>query len=73
MAGTVPMAAARTKSPVSPAATESSFVKWFLIVAAGLVLLWLIVLPLTIVLTEALKKAGMYILRHYQIRMPCPR
>ncbi|WP_081755014.1 sulfate ABC transporter permease subunit CysW [Paenibacillus durus] len=35
---------------------ESSAVKWLLIGAAGLVLLWLIVLPLSIVLTEALKQ-----------------
>ncbi|GJM83821.1 hypothetical protein HMSSN139_63170 [Paenibacillus sp. HMSSN-139] len=30
--------------------------KWVLITAAALVLLWLIVLPLAVVLTEALKK-----------------
>ncbi|KGE19623.1 sulfate ABC transporter permease subunit CysW [Paenibacillus wynnii] len=58
MAGTVPIyAAARPKkSSSSPATTESSLVKWVLIGAAGLVLLWLIALPLIIVLTESLKK-----------------
>ena len=58
MAGTVPVyAAARPqKSASSPATTESSLVKWVLIGAAGLVLLWLIALPLIIVMTESLKK-----------------
>ncbi|MDQ0196193.1 sulfate ABC transporter permease subunit CysW [Paenibacillus wynnii] len=58
MAGTVPIyAAARPKkSSSSPATTESSIVKWVLIGAAGLVLFWLIALPLIIVLTESLKK-----------------
>ncbi|KHF36008.1 Sulfate transport system permease protein CysW [Paenibacillus sp. P1XP2] len=40
----------------SRAATERPFVKWLLIAGAGLVLLWLIVLPLVVVLTQALKK-----------------
>lgn len=44
------------KGVVSPATTESGWVKWLLIGTASLVLLWLIVLPLVIVLTEALKK-----------------
>jgi sulfate/thiosulfate transport system permease protein len=57
MAGTVPMYAPKQKSGVSsPATNESSVVKWVLIAAAGLVLLWLIALPLIVVLTEALKR-----------------
>ncbi|BCG56964.1 sulfate ABC transporter permease subunit CysW [Paenibacillus sp. URB8-2] len=57
MAGTVPLRTGQRQSAVSSAAVnESSAVKWLLIGAAGLVLLWLIVLPLTIVLTEALKQ-----------------
>jgi sulfate transport system permease protein len=40
----------------SPATKKSSAVKWVLIGAAGLVLLWLIALPLVVVLTEALKR-----------------
>ncbi|MFD1775980.1 sulfate ABC transporter permease subunit CysW [Paenibacillus rhizophilus] len=57
MAGTVPLRAGRRQAAVSSAAVnESSAVKWLLVGAAGLVLLWLIVLPLTIVLTEALKQ-----------------
>nr|WP_244563171.1 sulfate ABC transporter permease subunit CysW [Paenibacillus uliginis] len=42
--------------PSSPASAEKVWVKWTLISAAGMVLLWLIVLPLLTVLTEALKK-----------------
>lgn len=57
MAGTVPVFAAGRKASVSsPATNESPAVKWLLITAAGLVLLWLIVLPLIVVLTEALKR-----------------
>ncbi|CQR51914.1 sulfate ABC transporter permease subunit CysW [Paenibacillus riograndensis] len=57
MAGTVPMAAPRPhRSAASPATTESSAVKWVLVAAAGLVLFWLIALPLIVVLTEALKR-----------------
>lgn len=44
------------KGVVSPATTEAGWVKWLLIGTAAVVLLWLIVLPLVIVLTEALKK-----------------
>jgi sulfate transport system permease protein len=57
MAGNIPGAAAAVR-PVqsSRAATEASWVKWLLIAAAGLVLLWLILLPLGVVLTQALKK-----------------
>lgn len=57
MAGTVPLyAPGRTRNTSSPATHESPAIKWVLIGAAGLVLLWLIVLPLIVVLTEALKK-----------------
>ncbi|OZB93032.1 sulfate ABC transporter permease subunit CysW [Paenibacillus sp. XY044] len=56
MAGTVPMASVQTGAQASPATTETAWVKWLLIAAAGLALLWLIVLPLLIVITEALKK-----------------
>ncbi|MGM1046228.1 MAG: sulfate ABC transporter permease subunit CysW [Bacillota bacterium] len=57
MAGTVPMARGIPGSvPSSPASAEKGWVKWALISAAGMVLLWLIVLPLLTVLTEALKK-----------------
>ncbi|GIP28266.1 sulfate ABC transporter permease subunit CysW [Paenibacillus sp. J23TS9] len=56
MAGTLPGAAAVRPVQTSRAATEARWVKWLLIGAAGLVLLWLIVLPLAVVLTQALKK-----------------
>ncbi|MEC0240931.1 sulfate ABC transporter permease subunit CysW [Paenibacillus dokdonensis] len=56
MAGTLPGAAAVRQVQASQAATEARWVKWLLIGAAGLVLLWLIVLPLAVVLTQALKK-----------------
>ncbi|CAM4206763.1 sulfate ABC transporter permease subunit CysW [Paenibacillus typhae] len=57
MAGTVPMhAPKRTSSTASSATNESRVVKWVLIAAAGLVMLWLIALPLIVVLTEALKR-----------------
>lgn len=56
MAGGVPGAAAVKQVQASRAATERPFVKWLLIAGAGLVLLWLIVLPLVVVLTQALKK-----------------
>lgn len=56
MAGTVPMTSVQTSAQASPATTEAAWVKWLLIAAAGLAMLWLIVLPLLIVLTEALKK-----------------
>lgn len=56
MAGTVPLSqGVRSSTPSSPAA-EKPWVKWTLISTAGMVLLWLIVLPLLTVLTEALKK-----------------
>ncbi|GIO56289.1 sulfate ABC transporter permease subunit CysW [Paenibacillus cineris] len=56
MAGTVPMTSVQTNAQASPATAEAAWVKWLLIAAAGLAMLWLIVLPLLIVLTEALKK-----------------
>lgn len=58
MAGTVPMTTRgiRGGAPSSPAVAEKPWVKWTLISVAGMVLLWLIVLPLLAVLTEALKK-----------------
>jgi sulfate transport system permease protein len=65
MAGSVPL------SPVSPvrtgpgtnrATTEAPWVKWLLIGLASLVLIWLLILPLVIVLMEALKQGwGVYI------------
>ncbi len=62
MAGSVPMNTA--KAPVSRNQTTRSTgaVKWILIGSAVLVLLWLIVLPLAVVITEALKKGwGVYV------------
>lgn len=57
MAGTVPLHAPRLQNNISsPATTESKAVRWILIGTAGLVLFWLIALPLIVVLTEALKK-----------------
>lgn len=62
MAGTVPMRSVRTRTPGSQAVRESPAAKWVLIALAMLVLLWLIVLPLAVVLTEALKKGwGVYL------------
>jgi sulfate transport system permease protein len=57
LAGTVPLHTPRLqKNASSSATTETPIVKWVLIGAAGLVLFWLIALPLVVVLTEALKK-----------------
>lgn len=57
MAGTVPgRATSPVVAPASPAAVEKPWVKWSLVGLAGLVLLWLIVLPLVTVLSEALKR-----------------
>lgn len=62
MAGTIPMRSVRTRTPGSQAVRESRAAKWVLITLAMLVLLWLIVLPLAVVLTEALKKGwGVYL------------
>ncbi|WKL04887.1 sulfate ABC transporter permease subunit CysW [Paenibacillus amylolyticus] len=65
MAGSAPL------SPVPPvktgrgtnrATTEAPWVKWLLIGLASLVLIWLLILPLVIVLMEALKQGwGVYI------------
>ncbi|WP_458460317.1 sulfate ABC transporter permease subunit CysW [Paenibacillus sp.] len=65
MAGSVPL------SPVPPvktgrgtnrATTEAPWVKWLLIGLASLVLIWMLILPLVIVLMEALKQGwGVYI------------
>ncbi|AIQ50410.1 sulfate ABC transporter permease subunit CysW [Paenibacillus sp. FSL R7-0331] len=57
MAGTVPMHNTKPRgSTASSATNESSAVRWVLIGAAMLVMLWLIALPLIVVLTEALKR-----------------
>ncbi|MGF7050228.1 sulfate transport system permease protein [Paenibacillus sp. DS2015] len=56
MAGSVPLTTSPRKAASHSATTEASWVKWLLIGSAGLVLLWLIVLPLIIVITEALKR-----------------
>ncbi|MEC0372904.1 sulfate ABC transporter permease subunit CysW [Paenibacillus chibensis] len=56
MAASIPGAAAVRPVRSRPAAAEAPWVKWLLIGAAALVLLWLIVLPLAVVLTQALKK-----------------
>lgn len=62
MAGSVPLASNKPSTPRNRVVSESKIVKWTLIGAAVLVLLWLIVLPLAIVLTEALKKGwGVYV------------
>ncbi|WP_055106694.1 sulfate ABC transporter permease subunit CysW [Paenibacillus ihumii] len=58
MAGSVPLSTKKPTTVRSRKLNESSAVKWILIGAAVLVLLWLIVLPLVVVLTEALKKGG---------------
>ncbi|WP_019635368.1 sulfate ABC transporter permease subunit CysW [Paenibacillus fonticola] len=56
MAGSVPLSTNRPSTARQRKTNESSAVKWILIGAAVLVLLWLIVLPLIVVLTEALKQ-----------------
>ncbi|MFD1266052.1 sulfate ABC transporter permease subunit CysW [Paenibacillus motobuensis] len=56
MAGSVPLAAARTNPVRNRSTKESGIVKWTLISLAVLVIMWLIGLPLMVVLTEALKK-----------------
>ncbi|MCH1643021.1 sulfate ABC transporter permease subunit CysW [Paenibacillus timonensis] len=56
MAGSVPLAASKPTAPRKQAGKRGGAMKWVLITAAALVLLWLIVLPLAVVLTEALKK-----------------
>ncbi|KAG3106656.1 hypothetical protein PC116_g236 [Phytophthora cactorum] len=57
MAGSVPLTpAARVRTGPGPnrATTEATWVKWLLIGLASLVLIWLLILPLVIVLMEAL-------------------
>ncbi|MNO85591.1 Sulfate transport system permease protein CysW [compost metagenome] len=62
MAGSVPLASTKTPTARKRATKESGLVKWILIGAAVLVLCWLIVLPLVVVVTEALKKGfGVYV------------
>lgn len=62
MAGSVPLASAKSSTVRNRATKESGLVKWILIGTAVLVLSWLIVLPLVVVLTEALKKGfGVYV------------
>lgn len=65
MAGSVPLTPLRPagkQSGTSRATSEAPWVKWLLIGLAALVLLWLLVLPLVIVLMEALKQGwGVYI------------
>jgi len=56
VAGSVPLAAARTNPVRNRSTKESGIVKWTLISLAVLVIMWLIGLPLIVVLTEALKK-----------------
>lgn len=61
MAGSVPLASTKTSTGRARKTQSSGAVKWILIGAAVLVLLWLIVLPLAVVITEALKKGfGVY-------------
>ncbi|CAH1212878.1 MULTISPECIES: sulfate ABC transporter permease subunit CysW [Paenibacillus] len=65
MAGSVPLTPLRPagkQSGTNRATSEAPWVKWLLIGLATLVLLWLLVLPLVIVLMEALKQGwGVYI------------
>jgi len=56
VAGSVPLAAARTNPVKNRSTRESRVVKWTLISLAVLVIMWLIGLPLIVVLSEALKK-----------------
>lgn len=56
MAGSVPLMTPPRKATSPSATAEAAWVKWLLIGSASLVLLWLIVLPLVIVITEALKR-----------------
>nr|WP_154985249.1 sulfate ABC transporter permease subunit CysW [Paenibacillus xylanexedens] len=65
MAGSVPLSPVppvKTGRSTNRATTEAPWVKWLLIGLAGLVLIWLLILPLVIVLMEALKQGwGVYI------------
>lgn len=62
MAGSVPMNTAKASVSRNQTTRSAGAVKWILIGTALLVLLWLIVLPLAVVITEALKKGwGVYV------------
>ncbi|GIP56159.1 MULTISPECIES: sulfate ABC transporter permease subunit CysW [Paenibacillus] len=62
MAGSVPLASAKTPTARNRTTRSSGVAKWVLIGAAVLVLLWLIVLPLAVVIIESLKKGlGVYV------------
>lgn len=63
MAGTVPIGTgAKVQTKASRGASEATWVKWTLIGAAVLVMGWLLILPLVIVITEALKQGvGVFI------------
>jgi len=62
MAGSVPMNTAKASVSRNQTTRSTGDVKWILIGTALLVLLWLIVLPLAVVITEALKKGwGVYV------------
>lgn len=65
MAGSVPLSPVppvKTSRGTNRATTEAPWVKWLLIGLASLVLIWLLILPLAIVLMEALKQGwGVYI------------
>ncbi|MNH81791.1 Sulfate transport system permease protein CysW [compost metagenome] len=56
MAGSVPMTPGSSANTRTRSLKETGWVKWTLIGLASLVLLWLIVLPLIVVITEALKQ-----------------
>lgn len=56
MAGSVPLTPASSTVTRTRSLKETGWVKWTLVALASLVLLWLIVLPLIVVITEALKK-----------------
>ncbi|WP_433945272.1 sulfate ABC transporter permease subunit CysW [Paenibacillus sp. SN-8-1] len=56
MAGSVPMTPGSSVNVRTRSLKETGWVKWTLIGLASLVLLWLIVLPLIVVITEALKQ-----------------
>lgn len=62
MAGSVPLASAKTPTARNRTTRSTGAAKWVLIGAAVLVLLWLIVLPLAVVIIESLKKGlGVYV------------
>lgn len=62
MAGSVPIASQKSAGARVKTGKDSGVVKWVLISLAVLVMLWLIVLPLAVVVTEALKKGfGVYL------------